>query len=352
MVAGPRAARRRPPPGNEADRRGRAGRWRSRCAATSSSITARAAGTASPSRANAVPGPVVTNFGDGPVRNSGSGASVSLAEEDFDPFDEARMVAAVTGGIRFVSLYAPNGRVVESPFYAGKLGVVRAAAAMARRVGFARRTTRHRRRLQHRPHRSRRLGRGRGPRRHARLAAGTGRVPDAPRLGPRRHLPRAARRARPLHVVGLPRRHVPQELRDADRPPADDAACRRASASRPTSTARRARGSRCRPTTRRCSWTSTSPACRSTPAGPAPRRSSRRARRRINARRRGRRPASRAEPRGSPTRAGPSCGVIGVPPPPSGTWGIATAPLRRLQFARWQWLHRRKVAARIPASSL
>jgi exodeoxyribonuclease-3 len=64
---------------------------------------------------------VITNFGDGPVRNSGSGSSVSLAEEDFNPFDEARMVSAVTGGIRFVSLYAPNGRVVDSPFYAGKL---------------------------------------------------------------------------------------------------------------------------------------------------------------------------------------------------------------------------------------
>src|SRR3954454_16743390 len=66
-------------------------------------------------------GDVVANFGDGPVRNSGSGAAVSLAEEDFDPFDEARMVSAVTSGIRFVSLYAPNGRVVDSPFYDGKL---------------------------------------------------------------------------------------------------------------------------------------------------------------------------------------------------------------------------------------
>ena len=64
---------------------------------------------------------LVTNFGDGPVRNSGSGAAVSLAEEDFDPFDEARMLSAFTGGIRFVSLYAPNGRIVDSPFYAGKL---------------------------------------------------------------------------------------------------------------------------------------------------------------------------------------------------------------------------------------
>jgi exodeoxyribonuclease III len=64
---------------------------------------------------------VITNFGDGPVRNSGPGATVSLAEEDFDPFGEARMLGAVCGGVRVVSLYAPNGRVVGSPFYTGKL---------------------------------------------------------------------------------------------------------------------------------------------------------------------------------------------------------------------------------------
>jgi exodeoxyribonuclease III len=64
---------------------------------------------------------IVTNFGDGPVRDSGPGSATSLAEEDFDPFDEARMLAATLAGIRFVSLYAPNGRVVGSPFYDGKL---------------------------------------------------------------------------------------------------------------------------------------------------------------------------------------------------------------------------------------
>jgi exodeoxyribonuclease-3 len=64
---------------------------------------------------------VVTNFGDGPVRDSRAGSSVAVSEDDFDPSDEARMVSAVAGGIRFVSLYAPNGRVVGSPFYAGKL---------------------------------------------------------------------------------------------------------------------------------------------------------------------------------------------------------------------------------------
>lgn len=61
-----------------------------------------------------------TNFGDGPVRNSGPGA-VLVSEEDSNPFEEARMLTAVCGGIRFVSLYAPNGRAVGSSFYQGKL---------------------------------------------------------------------------------------------------------------------------------------------------------------------------------------------------------------------------------------
>jgi exodeoxyribonuclease III len=66
-------------------------------------------------------GDVITNFGDGPVRDSRMGSAQSVTEEDFDPFDEARMLSAVCGGIRFVCLYAPNGRVVGSPFYEGKL---------------------------------------------------------------------------------------------------------------------------------------------------------------------------------------------------------------------------------------
>jgi len=63
---------------------------------------------------------IVTNFGDGPVRDSSAGAGAS-EEDDFDPFDEARMLSAVVDGTRFVALYAPNGRVVGSPFYEGKL---------------------------------------------------------------------------------------------------------------------------------------------------------------------------------------------------------------------------------------
>ena len=66
---------------------------------------------------------IATNFGDGPVRDSGpGGAGAEVAsEDDFNPFDEARMLAATVDGTRVVSLYAPNGRVVGSPFYTGKL---------------------------------------------------------------------------------------------------------------------------------------------------------------------------------------------------------------------------------------
>jgi exodeoxyribonuclease III len=64
---------------------------------------------------------VITNFGDGPVRDSSAGATVAVSEDDFDPLGEARMVSAVCGGVRVASLYAPNGREVGSPFFAGKL---------------------------------------------------------------------------------------------------------------------------------------------------------------------------------------------------------------------------------------
>ena len=61
---------------------------------------------------------VTTNFGDGPVRDSRRPGG---EEDDFDPFDEARMISAVCGGIQVVSVYVPNGRMVGSPFYQGKL---------------------------------------------------------------------------------------------------------------------------------------------------------------------------------------------------------------------------------------
>ena len=71
---------------------------------------------------------VITNFADGPVPGSGAGGGASggagatvPGNDDFDPFGEARMVSAVCGGVRVGSIYAPNGRVLDSPWYAGKL---------------------------------------------------------------------------------------------------------------------------------------------------------------------------------------------------------------------------------------
>ena len=69
---------------------------------------------------------VQTNFDDRPVRDSGPGATGDFTEDDFDPFDEARMLSVRlsppgSDPFRIVSLYGPNGRVVDSPFYRGKL---------------------------------------------------------------------------------------------------------------------------------------------------------------------------------------------------------------------------------------
>ncbi len=60
-------------------------------------------------------GDVVANFGE-PLR-----PPKTPDVGDDEPLAEARMVSAVCGGVRVVSLYAPNGRVVGSPFYLAKL---------------------------------------------------------------------------------------------------------------------------------------------------------------------------------------------------------------------------------------
>ena len=57
---------------------------------------------------------VQVGFGD-PVRDDAEAG-------DADPLEEARIIAARCGGVRVVSLYAPNGRAVASPFYEAKLG--------------------------------------------------------------------------------------------------------------------------------------------------------------------------------------------------------------------------------------
>jgi exodeoxyribonuclease III len=57
---------------------------------------------------------VITNFGQ-PLARPGT------EEPDDEPFAEARMIAATCGGLRVVSIYAPNGRKVDSVFYRAKL---------------------------------------------------------------------------------------------------------------------------------------------------------------------------------------------------------------------------------------
>ena len=167
---------------------------------------------------------VVTNFGDGPVRDSSAGATVAVSEDDFDPLGEARMVSAVCGGVRVVSLYAPNGREVGSPFFEGKL---RWFERLSRWLAETRS-----------PDEPLVLGgdynvtpadidvwspaRAHGgthvsePEREA--------LATAPRVGPRGHVPDAAAGGGPVLVVGLPGRHVPPQRGHADRPPVRDCA--------------------------------------------------------------------------------------------------------------------------------
>jgi exodeoxyribonuclease-3 len=66
---------------------------------------------------------LTSNFGE-PFRIAGAAAPEAAAEAeggDLEPLSEARMIAARCGGIRVISIYAPNGRSVGSPFYAAKL---------------------------------------------------------------------------------------------------------------------------------------------------------------------------------------------------------------------------------------
>jgi exodeoxyribonuclease-3 len=58
---------------------------------------------------------LITNFGEPlrPARTDETG--------DDEPLAEARMISAECGGVRVVCVYAPNGRMVGSPFYEAKL---------------------------------------------------------------------------------------------------------------------------------------------------------------------------------------------------------------------------------------
>ena len=58
---------------------------------------------------------VIRNFGE-PL----AAARTADASDD-EPFAEARMISAVCGDVRVTSIYAPNGRTVDSIFYQAKL---------------------------------------------------------------------------------------------------------------------------------------------------------------------------------------------------------------------------------------
>jgi exodeoxyribonuclease-3 len=58
---------------------------------------------------------VETNFGEPLQRET------TPEVPDDEPFAEPRIISAVVAGVRVASIYAPNGRKVATPFYAGKL---------------------------------------------------------------------------------------------------------------------------------------------------------------------------------------------------------------------------------------
>src|SRR5690349_12494631 len=71
------------------------------------------------------PTDVITHFGEPmrPARSPGGDLFEPAGSDqgDDEPLAEARMVAATCGGVRVVSLYAPNGRSVGSVYYEAKL---------------------------------------------------------------------------------------------------------------------------------------------------------------------------------------------------------------------------------------
>ena len=132
---------------------------------------------------------VVTNFGDGPVRDSSAGASVAVSEDDFNPLDEARMVSAVCGGRAGRLPVCPEWPRGGLAVLRGQAALVRPALALAGRDPVARRAAGPGRRLQRDPGRRRRLEPGQGPRRDARVGAGARGAGPSARLGPGRRVP-------------------------------------------------------------------------------------------------------------------------------------------------------------------
>ena len=202
----------------------------------------------------------VTNFGDGPVRDSRSGADVGCVGGGLRPVrrgaDGVRGVWRHPGRVHLRAQWS-GGRFTLLP---GQAALVRAPGRVGGRHGGDRIQPRHRWRLQRRPDGRRRVVAPCGTRRHPCLGAGARRTRAPARRGSQRRLPRSRGGARPFLVVGLPRGHVPQEPGHAHRPAVRDARTWRAGSSGWRSTARRARVHRRRPTTRPWSSTWTQPA--------------------------------------------------------------------------------------------
>ena len=145
--------------------------WRSRWPATSSSTTARGAGTASPSRrvrAGRVGCRHELRRRAGPRLRAGRRRRRRPSEDDFDPFDEARMVAATVDGLRIVEpLRAERPRrrlaVLRRASSPGSSGSPVGSPPSWRPARRHRRRAGPRRRPQRRPDRPRRLGRRRPP---------------------------------------------------------------------------------------------------------------------------------------------------------------------------------------------
>ena len=176
---------------------------------------------------------------------------------DGQPADaEARLLTATCGGVRVMSAYVPNGRALDHEHYQYKLRWLDRLVGPPRRRRRSRRPGGGLRRLQHRPDRSRRVGRRRPRRRHPREPARARGAAEAARLGPHRRLPRLLPRHRSaVLVVGLPGRQLPQGHRHAHRPGARVAVASPIGCAGRSSTATPARA-RCRPITRRSSSTS------------------------------------------------------------------------------------------------
>src|SRR5262249_29343024 len=99
-----------------------------------------------------------------------------------------------------------------------EVGLVRARHRLARGSRGSHQTLGGGRRLQRRTRRRRRVGPEGVSWRYTRLASGARSLQEALRLGIDRYLSAAAFRDGSLHVVGLSRRQLPQELRNAHRP--------------------------------------------------------------------------------------------------------------------------------------